>query len=488
MRRLFSAAVALASLLAATQALARPGGGGTFSGGGGGGGSGGGDGGDLVGLIFLCIQEPALGIPILVVVLVVGYLRTRAAKAQKEWQTSEAGVPHVRQRTVQAVGVSRADLDRIRSIDPAFSNVLFDDFVYFLYAELQRARAAGVAPLAAFLSPQVAASLPDARLGDVRGVVIGAMRLLRFSGVGGPSVAVEVEIESNYVEALRQGGEHRFYAVDRMGLARASTARSRPADRARTLDCPNCGASIEKVRGTRCEYCQEEVGGGRFDWNVTHFTTVRKEPRGPLLTSNVEEVGTDLPTRVDPGASARFEALRARDPAFDWGAFSTRIGHVFAQLQLGWSGRDPSLIRPYVSDNLFQSMLYWIDLYAQNRCRNVNEGARILRVDMANVLSDATYDAITVRLFATGLDYTIADDGRMLSGSRSKARTYSEYWTLIRGVQRKGASKGDLSCPGCGAPLKINMAGNCEYCRVKVTAGEFDWVLSRIEQDEAYTG
>jgi hypothetical protein len=36
--------------------------------------------------------------------------------------------------------------------------------------------------------------------------------------------------------------------------------------------------------------------------------------------------------------------------------------------------------------------------------------------------------------------------------------------------------------------LRIAMAGTCEYCRVKITAGEFDWVLSRIEQDDSYSG
>ncbi len=133
-------------------------------------------------------------------------------------------------------------------------------------------------------------------------------------------------------------------------------------------------------------------------------------------------------------------------------------------------------------------MVYWIDLYVQQRCRNVTENARILRIDLANVLSDAHYDAVTVRVFATGLDYTISDDGKVLSGSRSRPRTYSEYWTLIRGSSKKGPSRGDANCPNCGAPLKIGMAGTCEYCQVKVTSGEFDWVLSRIEQDEAYTG
>jgi len=32
------------------------------------------------------------------------------------------------------------------------------------------------------------------------------------------------------------------------------------------------------------------------------------------------------------------------------------------------------------------------------------------------------------------------------------------------------------------------MAGNCEYCGTLVTSGAFDWVLSRIEQDDVYAG
>ena len=39
-----------------------------------------------------------------------------------------------------------------------------------------------------------------------------------------------------------------------------------------------------------------------------------------------------------------------------------------------------------------------------------------------------------------------------------------------------------------GLALAVSMTGNCNYCRVKVTTGEFDWVLSRIEQDESYGG
>jgi hypothetical protein len=351
---------------------------------------------------------------------------------------------------------------------------------------VQRARGVGTGWLAAYLDPQLAASLTQPELADVQGIVIGA---LRYEHVDlGDTVEVQLEIEANYVELLRTGEQRRYYAVDSFTLSRAANARSRPFARAHKLDCPNCGAPLEALRGTECSYCRQQVGLGRFDWMVTSLDNHSREPRGPLLTSDVAETGTELPTIADAAAPAAFHALQQRDPSLSWQSLTTRMAHVFSELQTAWSGRDPLRIRPYVSDNLFQTMYYWIDLYLQSRCRNVTEGARILRIDLASVTSDKHYDAVTVRMFASSIDYTVSDDGKLLSGSRSRQRSYSEYWTWIRGSTRKGQSRGDVNCPNCGAPLRIGMAGTCEYCRTKVTAGEFDWVLSRIEQDDSYSG
>ncbi len=489
-------AAAAGVLLVAAIAFARPGGGNSYSGpssGGGGGGGGGGDGGGLIGLfVWLAIEHPIIGVPLLIIVIIGAVVKHWSSSSSKGWATTGAPAVQAVQQVEQvqrAHAVSRTQLDEIRAVDPEFSVVLFEDFVYMLYAELQRARSGRVESLAAFLSPALLQGLrSDPNIADVRGIVIGAMRVIGFSGTSGQTIGVELEFEVNYGEAYRQGGERRFYVVDRLSLQRARTAKSRPFARARTLDCPNCGAPLSSVRGTQCTYCKQDVGGGRFDWIAEGARTVSKEMRGPLLTSDVQEVGTDLPTIIDPGATARLQLLQQRDPSFAWEALQRRAAHIWGQLQVGWSGRDAARIRPYCSDNLFQSMVYWIDLYTQARCRNMNENARILRIDFANILTDMHYDAITVRLFAQGLDYTISDDGRMLSGSRNRVRTYSEYWTLIRGTQHRGEPKGDANCPNCGAPLQIDQVGTCTYCRVKVTSGEFDWVLSRIEQDEAYAG
>jgi predicted lipid-binding transport protein (Tim44 family) len=182
----------------------------------------------------------------------------------------------------------------------------------------------------------------------------------------------------------------------------------------------------------------------------------------------------------------RWDDLVTRDPALDWGALMARIDLIFRSFHEAWTKQELALARPYLSDNLFQTQRYWVEAYQRQKLKNLTDGARIVAVHLARVVSDARYDAITVRVFATGLDYTVDERGEVVGGSKARERAYSEYWTLIRGVDRAGAPRATADCPSCGADLDVNMAGVCRYCDAKVTAGEFDWVLSRIEQDEAY--
>src|SRR5206468_9027411 len=107
------------------------------------------------------------------------------------------------------------------------------------------------------------------------------------------------------------------------------------------------------------------------DWAIQGLEVLAREPRGPLLTSNVEEEGTNLPTIVDPNAQATFAQIQAKDPqSTSWQRVSQRVGVIFQELHAGWVSRDPSRVRPFMSDNLFQSQLYWIELYKQSHCIN----------------------------------------------------------------------------------------------------------------------
>ena len=207
-----------------------------------------------------------------------------------------------------------------------------------------------------------------------------------------------------------------------------------------------------------------------------------------MLTTEVPERGTDSPTIVDPEAQIRFMGLQRKDPNVSWPAIEARVGLVFSEFQAAWSSRDLLRMRPYFTDALFDTQRYWIEAYRAQGLQNLTDGAHITRLDLARVATDRWFDAVTVRLFATGLDYVVRDtDGHVVKGSKHRQRPYSEYWTFIRGAGRVAPTRTRPECPSCGAPLAVEMAGECRYCKAKVTTGEFDWVLSRIEQDEGYT-
>ena len=101
--------------------------------------------------------------------------------------------------------------------------------------------------------------------------------------------------------------------------------------------------------------------------------------------------------------------------------------------------------------------------------------------------SRTTCDERLVPSHVDGSTNEVGDDSpECHAGSATAEKPYSEYWTLMRGHGAKGPSSASKSCPKCGAPLNVTMAGECSHCRAHVTSGEFDWVLSRIEQPEAY--
>lgn len=202
------------------------------------------------------------------------------------------------------------------------------------------------------------------------------------------------------------------------------------------------------------------------------------------------EPGTDLPTAVDPELPAMRRRFSARHPDHSWTDFDRRAREIFVALQDAWSEGRWERARPHESDALFQVHRFWIERYRRFGLRNRVASVVVSRTELAKIALDAFYESVTLRIFASALDWTEDAEGRVVAGDRTRARTFSEYWTFLRTIgarRREDASAG--SCPSCGGPLdSINMAGVCAYCGSKITTGEFDWVVSRIEQDDAYGG
>jgi hypothetical protein len=246
---------------------------------------------------------------------------------------------------------------------------------------------------------------------------------------------------------------------------------------------------LQKDTVGACAFCRTKIDSGEFQWYVRKITLLSREARGPLLTSDVPEAGTDLPSVVQPNFVSIRTEFEKNNPAFSWGAFQERARLIFNELQSAWSTLNWERARPHETDNIFQMHQYWIDAYKRQRLRNVLDQFAVVAMQPVKIQEDAYYHAITLRIWAQGYDYTVDQNDRVVSGSKTNLRHWTEYWTFIRNRQAKpAAAQANLNCPNCGGPLKVSATGICEFCGGKITSGEFDWVLSKIEQDEAYSG
>jgi Tim44-like domain len=503
--RVFAVAVVAVSVGAfATDALARVGGGQSYGGRGGGGGGNGGGVGALIYLLirlllWLTIEHPVIGIPIdiLIIALVIVWFvrpsKPAVAVASSAPVLGTAAATGAQQQNAQAA------FNQLRRFDPNFSEIVFTDFCYALYGRAHDARGHGkgaVDLLSPYLSEQARAALLQLNapnLKAVQGIIVGAMQIMDVRGLNTPMVGIGVEFEANYTEFTpREGdprGEMSYYVRERWELERKRDVLSPTPEQAVSLHCPRCGAPLQKDTVGACAFCRTKIDSGEFQWYVRSIRTLSREAKGPLLTSEVPEVGTDYPTIMQPNFPAVRAALEQNDPTFSWGDFQERARLIFNELQAAWSTLNWERARPHETDNLFQMHRYWIEAYQRQGLRNSLDRCQITAMQPVKIKADAFYNAITLRIFAEGYDYTVDTSGRVVSGSNRNLRRWSEYWTFIRNSKAKPvAARADLNCPNCGAPLKVNATGICEFCGGKITSGEFDWVLSKIEQDESYSG
>ncbi|MDX6709923.1 MAG: hypothetical protein QOH96_939, partial [Blastocatellia bacterium] len=443
----------------------------------------------------------AIGIPldIIVMAVIIFYFVKRQRRSSQAFSSvSIEASPTATAGGVRPEVIARG-FDRLRKFDPNFSEIVFTDFCYALYAKGHDARGHGTAALDLF-SPYLSESARKSLLQrnapgtqEVKGIIVGAMRVAQIDGLETPVVRVALVFETNYTEVVKRGdgatAEMSYYVNERWELERRRDVLSPPPAQATALHCPRCGAPLQRDTIGACAFCGTKIDSGEFQWYVRNIALISSEARGPLLTSDVPEVGTDLPSVVQPN----FESVRAEfernNPEFSWGSFEERARLIFNELQAAWSTLNWERARPHETDNLFQMHQYWIEAYKRQHLRNLIDDCAIAAMQPVKLQEDAFYQGITLRIWAQGRDYTVDANGHVVSGSKQNLRRWSEYWTFIRNRKAKhGPAHADLNCPNCGSPLKVNASGICEFCGGKITSGEFDWVLSKIEQDDSYAG
>jgi hypothetical protein len=491
--------LALACLVA-LDAHARPGGGQGYSGGGGGssGGSSSGDGLIFELLIRLIIYYPQVGIPLAIAVLVIFWLRARHGATVRSEQFSSSGSLEFTDLTPRPT----ADLASLRRATPSSRSCSSrTSSTPSTPASTPPAATRRDGRCSPPTSPRARATPSSSASPRRPGRSTASSSARCASPRAGPrrarrSSRIELEFEANYTAhgSPRPPGLLRARALDRRARREIVTRASEPGD-AWEFRCPNCGAAFTSPPADeRCRFCKQEVGERplRLDRQPRpHAASRRPAPRRspPTSPSRAPTRRTALRPRASrpstPPSSPRIPA-----PAPERIEQRLRDDLQRAQRRLD-RPRPHGPIRPLVSDALYNYLVYWISAYRSRACATCSRTWRSQRMHHRQAGPRPPlrrhHDPLLgrgPRLHRQRRTTTSACPASKLQ----EAQAYSEYWTLIRGAKVRGAPRdADAPAPAAAPPLdRVSMAGTCEYCGAHLTRGEFDWVLSKIEQDESY--
>jgi predicted lipid-binding transport protein (Tim44 family) len=478
----------------------RVGGGESYSGGGSHGGSGGGGGGvgELIYLlirllIWLIMDYPVLGVPltIIIIALIIYWARKSVASSPLQDYSSSSSGNFYRAPSPSSYTLNQK-IAALKQADPNFSRPLLMDFLQMIYVRIHHARGDhNWESLKPYIDPNFLAALAEESKGlaKVERIVIGSLQILDIN-LTSSGTRIAVEFEANFAETGDGKTWNEFYSKEQWLFQRKSGVLSKGPEEIVKFACPSCGSPAELKSDGTCPYCGNVVNQGNFHWQLFNATTVARGAKPPLKLSlgGVEE-GTDLPTVYQPNFEAERRNFQMRYPNFSWQIFENRVREVFSNLQDAWTKKQWESARPLETDYLFSTHRFWMERYEEENLINKLEEIEIVSIVPAKIEQDAFYESITVRVSAKMKDYIVDRNNKVVAGNQNVKRSFSEYWTFIR---RAGFSldkeTDEKNCPQCSAPMKISMAGICEYCNAKITSGTFYWTLAFIEQDEAYKG
>jgi predicted lipid-binding transport protein (Tim44 family) len=384
-----------------------------------------------------------------------------------------------------------AAVDAIRQQDPGFEIETFlqrAEMTFFLVKRgLQRNDAAAIRPYVndavfAVVSRNIGQMSAQHRHALMESLNVRGVHLVdASSGAEGQSLLVHFDLvyraktldDSNRV--LNDEGQDSRHG-ERWTFVRAVAART-PTDGGVTASrCPACGAELQLGLDGTCAHCRASVTNGTVDWVVADVQTA------PF----VGYASDSLLGIAAPTVAEGIGGLRAADAGFDIDAFLTRVKTGFMALQDAWCKQNLEAGRAFLSPGAYFAWRAQLETMAAEGRRNVMEGLNVRGIEPTRVVHGRVFDDLTVRITAASADYEVDNTGRVIFGDRS-VRPFTEDWTFQRSVGVATSSKAgtlENTCPSCGAPLALTQIGECRYCKAAVTSGKFDWVVSRIEQED----
>jgi predicted lipid-binding transport protein (Tim44 family) len=277
--------------------------------------------------------------------------------------------------------------------------------------------------------------------------------------------AIHASITDRFVSdldsSLNSGGKEEF--VEYWSFLKK---RGRPRkDIYATDDCPNCGAPLPADMGelSRCDSCGTQTNSGEYDWVLSEITQA-----DDYISSNPK-------LDKSPGLNEKIRKLIDDNEDFSVQLVEDKASNGYLQIITAMAYNDPSIMRRFVSDNVFEKVQSRMTggTVAYNRIY-LNDVYLVGVSERENV--NDLYIAIKSSSQRVGIE------GNRVNKIDPVLMSDTEIVVMSRDKNAK-ASKGSIYahiCASCGAPVQNSLNLNCEYCGVPLNSTGNEWIITDL--------
>jgi predicted lipid-binding transport protein (Tim44 family) len=141
------------------------------------------------------------------------------------------------------------------------------------------------------------------------------------------------------------------------------------------------------------------------------------------------------PAAVEWDLEKGLRQIKSMDPLFGEDKFKDQAMDIFFKIQGAWADRDMSTVKHLLTGEMFGLLQEDADKMRKEGQINKLENIAVREVNLTEAWQESGQDYLTIRLYATLLDYTVDErSGDIVSGSKIEPVKFEEYWTFTRPI------------------------------------------------------
>jgi hypothetical protein len=147
-------------------------------------------------------------------------------------------------------------------------------------------------------------------------------------------------------------------------------------------------------------------------------------------------------------------------------------------------------VRSYLADPLFAELSRTVANARTQHHHNLIENLNVRAIHVVEAAANERGQSLVVHFDIVYRAKSFDEAKQVLADEGNDAR-HAERWTFVRAAAARTPTVGNVTasrCPACGAPVALTQLGECRYCKAAIISGKFDWVVSRIEQEDGEAG